>query len=203
MLADKDDIQLTVLLDRYERIGRHIREGLELDLPCDLDKAFAQQAKLRKAIAEHVAGKFGEATRKEVLAQMDNIEHEVVQSVNAALTHGGVRSLGAKFERLRGDVREVLGLTGHDDEVTALTSAMDPLKCEMIDWVVRRAYRRGDRAALIRRVWDWYLGERDLAARHPIKFDTFTADVSRKFAAKQKGKYQPLTRYRYLTLPMD
>lgn len=204
MPADDDDIVLSAILDRYEQIKRFIQDGLDLHaIGMSLDGLLDLQAKTRAAIVTEARRRYGAAGEAKVLERLDGMKREVVKTVNATLTHGGVRSLGAKFERLRSEVREMLDLTGHDDEVTSAMSAMDPLKREMIDWVVRRAYGRGDRAALIREVWAWYEADPERVRQHPIKLATFTTDVSRRFADKLQGRYRPLTQYRYLALPMD
>ena len=80
--------------------------------------------------------------------------------------------------------------------------AMDPLKREMVDWVVRQVYQRGDQARLVREVWAWYESQPDLKKAHPVRRDTLVAEVSRQYRLKERGKYQRLTRYLYLKLPL-
>ena len=186
------------LLFRYGQVRDFIRLGSDLGL-IRLDLA-ASQAEL-EAVGRAIAARGGEVPGAEWTGRMEAWKEEVKAEVDEALTKGGVRSLGAKMEKLVQVHREMMALTGHDDEVLA-TSAMNPLKREMADWVVRQVYRRGDQARLIGEVWKWYEAQEELKAKHPLRRDTFTAEVSRLCGKKERGKYRKLTRYMLLGMEL-
>jgi hypothetical protein len=198
-MMQEEEIAFKALMARLRMVGDFIRLGGELGL-LKLDLAAAQEelAVVERAIASHGARR-ADALGPELREELSEWKEELKSEVDAALTKGGVRSVGAKMERLVAVHREMMALTGHDDEQLAV-SAMDPLKREMVDWVVRQVYRRGDQARLIRVVWTWYESQPELKAAHPIRQATLVAEVSRQYRLKLRGKYHPLTRYRCLEL---
>ena len=136
-----------------------------------------------------------------VCAPQDELAQQMLEKVRSTLSAYAIRSVPAKVDKLTNAFNKLYDLVPDDEKVPPM-SAANPVRREMIDWVVNQvppSAPHGAAAECIREIWEGYLANRDkLPIKCEMELPSFTSSVST--ARKNKNYHYVQKPYKYIPI---